>query len=100
MVTRSTDGRGRPRVVHRRGGARRRHLPEPRAREPVAETEGLPPVLSVKQVAEFLKVSNQVVYEEVRQGRLPHVKVGMRLIRIPRQGLQRWLESWSVDSTP
>ncbi len=52
----------------------------------------LPPILTVDQAAAFLQVSKHIVYEEIRQDRLPHIKLGIKLILIPRTGLQQWIE--------
>lgn len=50
-----------------------------------------PLALTVKEVANELRVSEWQVYELIRQGQLPHIKIGRRKI-IPRKALENWLE--------
>lgn len=54
-------------------------------------TDELPDVLTVEQVSDYLQVSRAVVYNEIRTGRLPSVKLGLRVIRISKYALLRWL---------
>ena len=54
--------------------------------------ERLPDVLTVAQVAGYLQVSRSVVYGEISTGRLPAVRLGLRVIRVSKFALQRWLE--------
>jgi len=49
-----------------------------------------PLVLSVPEAARLLGVSRNLAYELVREGRLPHVRLGRRVL-IPRVGLEQWL---------
>lgn len=46
--------------------------------------------MSVAEAARALGVSRDAVYELVRRGEMPHLRVGRRVI-IPRQALERWL---------
>ena len=48
-------------------------------------------LLKVPEAARLLRVSRNLVYELVAQGRLPHVRLGRRVL-IPRQGLKDWIE--------
>lgn len=41
-------------------------------------------MLTVKEVATLLRVNVKTVYSEIAAGRLPHVQLGRRIIRIPR----------------
>ena len=50
---------------------------------PIAD---LPELLHVSEAAAWADVAPGTLYEAVRAGRLPHVRLG-RLIRIPRAGL-------------
>lgn len=50
--------------------------------------------LSVREAAVALGVSRNKVYDLVAEGRIPHVRLG-RLIKIPRHGLEVWLERQS-----
>lgn len=46
--------------------------------------------MSVAEAARALGVSRDAVYELVRRGEMPHLRIGRRVI-IPRQALERWL---------
>ncbi len=50
--------------------------------------------LSVREAAAALGVSPNKVYDLVAENRIPHVRLG-RLIKIPRHGLEVWLERQS-----
>jgi excisionase family DNA binding protein len=41
-------------------------------------------MLTVKEAADFLRVNVKTIYAELASGRLPHVMLGRRIIRIPR----------------
>lgn len=47
-------------------------------------------VLTVAEAARLLCISRNLAYELVRQGRLPHVRLGRRVL-IPRFGLEQWI---------
>jgi len=47
-------------------------------------------LLTVKEAAAFLRIGRNTCYELIRQGQLPHVRLG-RLIRVPRLGLESWI---------
>ncbi len=53
-----------------------------------------PALLTVAEAAAYLRIGRNTIYECIRQGQIPHVKLGMagRVIRIPRQALATWLE--------
>jgi excisionase family DNA binding protein len=52
--------------------------------------DSLPVVMSPQDVADFLDVSLNTIYEELRQKRISFVKVG-RQYRIPRKALAKFL---------
>lgn len=60
---------------------------------PVAPAERRPagPTLSVAQTAELLGVSRWLVQQAVRDGSLPHVRLGRRIL-IPRARVLAWLD--------
>ena len=58
----------------------------------VSDLNELPDVLTVEQVSVYLQVSRSVVYGEISAGRLPAVRLGVRVIRVSKWALQRWLE--------
>ena len=47
-------------------------------------------LLTVQEAAALLRISPNLAYELVAQGRLPHIRLG-RVIRIPRHGLETWI---------
>ena len=49
-------------------------------------TNGLPPFLTVKEAAIYLRVNVKTIYNAITSGALRHVKFG-RTIRIPREAL-------------
>ena len=49
------------------------------------------PLLTVAEAAELLRVHPNHVYELIRRGELPHVRLG-RVIRLPRHRLHQWIE--------
>lgn len=49
-----------------------------------------PAYYSVEAAASRLSVHPNLIYREVKAGRLPHIKVGLKLIRIPRSALEAW----------
>ena len=50
-----------------------------------------PLLLSVREAAIVLGIGRNLVYQLVREGRLPHVKLGRRVL-IPRHALEEWLD--------
>jgi len=50
-----------------------------------------PPVMTVTEVAEYLRIPRASVYKLAQQGRIPCQKVG-RHWRFRRQALDSWLE--------
>ena len=50
-----------------------------------------PMLLTVDEVQELTQLGRTKVYELIRSGELPVVRIG-RLLRIRRQALERWLE--------
>ena len=52
---------------------------------------GDPLLLTVPQAAELLGVSGDLVYDMVHRRELPAIRLG-RLIRIPRHGLDLWID--------
>ena len=51
-----------------------------------------PLLLTIKEVQEATQLGRTKVYELMRDGRLPVVRIG-RTIRVRREALERWLES-------
>jgi len=47
-------------------------------------------VLTVPEVAEVLRISPMVAYQQVRQNRIPTIKFGRRIL-VPREALVRML---------
>jgi len=51
-------------------------------------------LLTVQEAAATLRIGRNMCYELIRQGRIPHVRLG-RLIRVPRFGLESWIAQQS-----
>ena len=49
-------------------------------------------VLTVAEVASLLRIGRNLAYEMIAEGRLPHVRIGHRIV-VPRQQLMNWLEA-------
>lgn len=49
------------------------------------------PVLTVDEVAAYLRISRGLCYEAVRQGWIPSIRIGRRLL-VPRVVLERLLD--------
>lgn len=47
-------------------------------------------LLTVMEAARLLRVSRNLAYELVAQGRLPHIRLGRRVL-VPRHGLEQWI---------
>ena len=47
-------------------------------------------LVSVAEAAKLLGISRNLCYELVREDRLPHVRLGRRVLG-PRQGLEQWI---------
>lgn len=47
-------------------------------------------VLTVAEAAGVLRISRNLAYDLIAQGRLPHVRLGRRIL-IPRHGLEQWI---------
>ena len=54
-------------------------------------------VMTVSEVAQYLRVNPQTVYRKAKAGELPAVRIG-RAIRIRRSELDEWLKSWMLIS--
>jgi excisionase family DNA binding protein len=48
-------------------------------------------VLSVSQTAAYLGISRGLAYQAVADGRLPHLRIGKRIL-VPKAALERLLE--------
>ena len=52
-------------------------------------------IMTVPQVAAYLKMSKAAIYRLVAQGHLPHIKIG-KSRRIRREQLEAWLKTQTV----
>ncbi len=52
------------------------------------------PILTIPEVARYLKMSKSKVYSLVAREEIPHLKIG-RSVRIRRKDLQAWMEKQS-----
>jgi excisionase family DNA binding protein len=53
-------------------------------------------VLTVTEAAQLLKIGRSCAYEAVRNGQLPVIRMGRRIL-VPRAALERLLENGSQD---
>jgi excisionase family DNA binding protein len=61
---------------------------------------GLQPfLLTVKEAASLLRISSALAYELIAQRRLPHVRLGRRIL-IPRHGLEMWISEETGQPVP
>ena len=58
--------------------------------EPRRSNTQTPSLLTVTETARHLRISRNLCYELVAQGRLPHVRLGRRIL-VPRHALEQWL---------
>lgn len=49
------------------------------------------PILTIPEVAHYLKISKSKIYSLVSKEEIPHLKIG-RNVRIRRKDLQAWIE--------
>lgn len=50
-------------------------------------------VLTVAEAGAYLRADEAFVRDLIREGRIPHVRLGPRKVIIPRQALDEWLHS-------
>ena len=55
-----------------------------RGQDPIRVTDSLPPLLTVEQTVRLTQLGRATVYEALRRGDLPSVRVGRRVL-IPRR---------------
>ena len=58
---------------------------------PAAETAGPGPVLTVNEAAVYLRISRSLAFTAVRDGTLPSVRIGRRIL-VPRRQLEALLD--------
>ncbi len=56
-------------------------------------------VMTVSEVAEYLRVNPQTVYRRAKAGQLPAVRIG-RAIRFRKSELDEWMKTAAVISSP
>lgn len=58
-------------------------------------------ILLADEVAELLRVDRQRVYELVRRGKIPVIRIGERQYRFNAEAIKHWLDSGgSVSKAP
>lgn len=55
-------------------------------------------ILVADEVAKILRIDRQRVYELVRTGKIPAIRLGDRQIRFSADSIRRWLESGGTKS--
>jgi excisionase family DNA binding protein len=58
----------------------------------------LPDILKISEAAAFLRVSKHSLHTEIREGRLPVIRVSHRVWRISRVALERWMAAQGADT--
>jgi excisionase family DNA binding protein len=58
-----------------------------------SEVEYMEKILLAKDVAKWLNVNLQRVYELTRRGLLPHIKIGDRQYRYLQSAIETWLKA-------
>ena len=56
-------------------------------------------IYTIPQVAEYLQISRSKMYDWVKQGKIPYVRIG-RNKRIRASDLQAWIEANVVHANP
>jgi excisionase family DNA binding protein len=54
------------------------------------------PILTIPEVARYLKVSKSKIYDLVSKQEIPHLRIG-RNVRIREKDLQMWMEKQSTQ---
>jgi excisionase family DNA binding protein len=57
-------------------------------------------LLTVKEAAEILRVTEWTIYRLMKRGQLPFIKVGKRFTRIRRRDLEAFLDRYTVGKEP
>lgn len=56
------------------------------------KAENLPDILTVPEIARFMKLSKVMIYKLIETGELPHYRIG-RAVRVSREQFEQWLEA-------
>jgi len=56
-------------------------------------------IYTVPQVAEYLQISRSKMYDWVKKGKIPHVRIG-RNVRIRESDLQAWIDAQITYASP
>ncbi len=56
-------------------------------------------IMTVEELAQYLKLDPQTVYRKFRSGEIPGVKIG-RAVRFKREMVDRWLRAKAARQTP
>lgn len=54
-------------------------------------------LIDVNELAEYLKITVETLYNWISQKKIPYVKVGSRLVRFDLEKIDEWLEQGSVS---
>ena len=61
--------------------------------EAAARPDELPPIITVDELADLLRVERKTAYAAVTRGEIPGVRRLGRCIRISRDAVMRWLDA-------
>ena len=56
-------------------------------------------IITYEQASQLLNIKVGTLYALVSQNRVPHIRLGRRLVRFDRAALQAWLRGRSVEPT-
>jgi DNA binding domain, excisionase family len=64
------------------------------------DTEFEPLLLTVDETARLLRISRNLTYELIAHNRVPHIRLGRRIL-VPRRGLETWIATGTaLPQTP
>ena len=79
-------------------------LPEQGSKSETAEATGgageeLPPIVTIDELARFLRMNRKTVYEAISRGEIPGVRRIGHTFRISRDVVLQWLRTYPAAST-
>lgn len=53
-------------------------------------------LMTVKEVAKVFSLGEPVIYQLIREKRIPHIRLGRRFIRFKCKDVKQWIESKKI----